>query len=211
MRRCKNCGRLFVVAGHAGTERCDHPADEKGRTCKEIGAFRVCEKNRSKNEAFKVLRREYKKQFAWIRAGKITRDEFYVWSEQTGKSRMSVTSKKSHCQSLWSGRDSYILRLLFDGGRPMTQRYWGDHSPASRKFNMNSKKVLSMQSTRHLVTGALHFVSACYAWAVCQRFYCLIWNGSRRRLIFISRFSKSAPVPAGHRSPNRSGSLTPVP
>ena len=83
MRRCKNCGRLFVVAGHAGTERCDHPADEKGRTCKEIGAFRVCEKNRSKNEAFKVLRREYKKQFAWIRAGKITRDEFYVWSEQT--------------------------------------------------------------------------------------------------------------------------------
>lgn len=87
MRRCKNCGRLFAVTGHGGTEYCDRPADDKGRTCKEIGAFRVWEKSKSTDEAFKVFRREYKKRFAWIKAGRITKDEFYDWSERAREKR----------------------------------------------------------------------------------------------------------------------------
>ena len=75
------------MTGHGGTEYCDRPADEKGRTCKEIGAFRVWEKSKSTDEAFKVFRREYKKRFAWIRAGRITKDEFYEWSERAREKR----------------------------------------------------------------------------------------------------------------------------
>ena len=82
MRVCKNCGCLFAVTGHGGVEYCDRPFDEKGRTCKEIGAFRVWEKSKSEDEVFKVYRREYKKRFAWIRAGRITKEEFYAWSEK---------------------------------------------------------------------------------------------------------------------------------
>lgn len=41
MRRRKNCGRYFVVTGHAGIEYCDRPFDEKGRACKEIGTTAV--------------------------------------------------------------------------------------------------------------------------------------------------------------------------
>jgi hypothetical protein len=82
MRRCKNCGRLF-----GGTEYCDRPADERGRTCREIGAFRVWEKSKSTDEPFKVFRREYKKRFAWIKAGRITKDEFYSWSERAREKR----------------------------------------------------------------------------------------------------------------------------
>lgn len=91
MRVCKNCRRLFAVTGHGGVEYCDRPFDEKGRTCKEIGAFRVWEKSKSKDEVFKVYRREYKKRFAWIKAGKITKDEFYDWSEK-------VREKKAECE-----------------------------------------------------------------------------------------------------------------
>ena len=87
MRRCKNCGRLFAVTGHGGIEYCDRPFDEKGRTCKEIGAFRVWEKSKSTDEPFKVFRREYKKRFAWIKAGRITKDEFYSWSERAREKR----------------------------------------------------------------------------------------------------------------------------
>jgi hypothetical protein len=87
MRRCKNCGRLFAVTGHGGTEYCDRPADERGRTCREIGAFRVWEKSKSTDEPFKVFRREYKKRFAWIKAGRITKDEFYSWSERAREKR----------------------------------------------------------------------------------------------------------------------------
>lgn len=41
---------------------------------------------------FKVYRREYKKRFAWIRAGKITKDEFYAWSE-------NAREKKVECEA----------------------------------------------------------------------------------------------------------------
>lgn len=92
MRACKNCGRLFAVTGHVGVEYCDRPFDEKGRTCKEIGAFRVWEKSKSEDEVFKVYRREYKKRFAWIRAGRITKDEFYAWSEK-------AREKKTECEA----------------------------------------------------------------------------------------------------------------
>lgn len=91
MRVCKNCGWLFAVTGHGGTEYCDRPFDEKGRACKEIGAFRVWEKSKSGDEVFKIYRREYKKRFAWIRAGRITKDEFYAWSEK-------AREKKTECE-----------------------------------------------------------------------------------------------------------------
>lgn len=83
MRVCKNCGRLFAVTGHGGIEYCDRPFDEKGRTCKEIGAFRVWEKSKSDDEVFKIYRREYKKRFAWIRAGRITLEEFEQWLKES--------------------------------------------------------------------------------------------------------------------------------
>lgn len=94
MRVCKNCGRLFAVTGHGGIEYCDRPFDEKGRTCKEIGAFRVWEKSKSEDEVFKVYRREYKKRFAWIKAGKITKDEFYAWSEKARKKKTECEEEK---------------------------------------------------------------------------------------------------------------------
>lgn len=31
---------------------------------------------------FKAYRREYKRRFAWIKAGRISDDDFYAWSEQ---------------------------------------------------------------------------------------------------------------------------------
>lgn len=91
MRVCKNCGWLFAVRGHGGTEYCDRLFDEKGRTCKEIGAFRVWEKSKSDDEVFKIYRWEYKKRFAWIRADRITKDEFYAWSEK-------AREKKAECE-----------------------------------------------------------------------------------------------------------------
>ena len=80
------------MTGRNTAEYCGRVIDEKGRTCKEIGAFRVWEKSKSDDEVFKIYRREYKKRFAWIKAGRITKDEFYAWSER-------VREKKAECDS----------------------------------------------------------------------------------------------------------------
>jgi hypothetical protein len=50
--------------------------------CRDIGAFRQWTKKQSDDPVFKVYRREYKKRFAWIKAGRISDEAFYAWSER---------------------------------------------------------------------------------------------------------------------------------
>lgn len=92
IRVCKNCGRYFAVSGRINTEYCDRPIDDKGRTCKDMGAINVWTEKRKDDEVFKVYRREYKKRFGWIKAGKIEQDAFYAWSEK-------AREKKAKCDA----------------------------------------------------------------------------------------------------------------
>ena len=83
----QNCGLYFAVKGRGTAEYCDITTDGKGRVCKEIGAFVQWSQSKEDDEIFKVYRREYKKRFAWIKAGRITKDEFYDWSERAREKR----------------------------------------------------------------------------------------------------------------------------
>ena len=85
MRVCKNCLRYFAVTGKASTEYCDRVCDSKGRTCREIGAINTWTQRKQGDEVFKEYRREYKKRFARINAGKLTKSAFYAWSEEARK------------------------------------------------------------------------------------------------------------------------------
>ena len=80
MRMCKNCGHWFALTGRPNAEYCEVTRDSKGRTCKEIGAIALWNRNKSGDEVFKVYRREYKKRFAWIKAKRIDPAVFYEWS-----------------------------------------------------------------------------------------------------------------------------------
>ena len=46
------------------------------------GAFQQWTLKQADDPVFKVYRREYKRRFAWIKAGRISDSEFYAWSEQ---------------------------------------------------------------------------------------------------------------------------------
>ncbi len=92
MRVCKNCLRYFAVTGKASTEYCDRVCDSKGRTCREIGAINTWTQRKQGDEVFKEYRREYKKRFARINAGRLTKSAFYAWSEEARK-------KKEDCDS----------------------------------------------------------------------------------------------------------------
>ncbi|HHV32363.1 MAG TPA: hypothetical protein GXX74_08180 [Clostridiales bacterium] len=86
-RVCKNCGKYFALTGYINTQYCDRPFDSAGHTCKEIGALHVWEKKKAENPALKAYSKAYKKRFAWIKYGKITKENFYEWSEQARKKR----------------------------------------------------------------------------------------------------------------------------
>ena len=88
MRICKNCGRYFAIARRSTTEYCNRSIDEKGRTCKDMGSIIQWTKDRANDEVFKVYRREYKRRFAWIKAGRVTAEEFYTWSEKAREKKL---------------------------------------------------------------------------------------------------------------------------
>ena len=85
MRVCKNCLRYFAVTGKASTEYCGRVCDSKGRTCREMGAINTWTQRKQGDEVFKEYRREYKKRFARINAGRLTKSAFYAWSEEARK------------------------------------------------------------------------------------------------------------------------------
>ena len=87
MRVCKNCLRYFAVTGKASTEYCGRVCDSKGRTCREMGAINTWTQRKQGDEVFKEYRREYKKRFARINAGRLTKSAFYAWSEEARKKK----------------------------------------------------------------------------------------------------------------------------
>lgn len=87
MRVCKNCLRYFAVTGKASTEYCGRVCDSKGRICREMGAINTWTQRKQGDEMFKEYRREYKKRFARINAGKLTKSAFYAWSEEARRKK----------------------------------------------------------------------------------------------------------------------------
>lgn len=104
MRRCKNCGRYFALTGHGATEYCGRVADEKGRTCREVGAINTWTRSKQDDEVFKVYRREYKKRFARMKAGKLPPEDFYAWSEK-------AREKKEVCEAGELARETFFKWL----------------------------------------------------------------------------------------------------
>ena len=63
-------------------EYCERPVSRGQQTCREAGAFQQWTKKQSEDPVFKAYRKEYKKRFAWIKAGRISDTDFYAWSER---------------------------------------------------------------------------------------------------------------------------------
>ena len=79
LRRCKNCGRYFAIQIRSTAEYCDRVIDERGRTCKDVGAIALWTKNKKTDTLFNDYRREYKKRFARTKVGKYDTESLYAW------------------------------------------------------------------------------------------------------------------------------------
>ena len=63
-------------------EYCERPVPSGQTRCREIGALKQWTIRQSEDPVFKAYRKEYKRRFAWIKAGRITDEAFYAWSEK---------------------------------------------------------------------------------------------------------------------------------
>ena len=101
VRRCKNCGRYFAQTGRVSAEYCGRPVPKGQQRCRDIGALKQWTLRQANNDAFKAYRKEYKRRFAWIKAGRITDQQFYDWSEQ-------ARAEKKKCDREEISRDAFF-------------------------------------------------------------------------------------------------------
>ena len=67
---------------YTNTEYCEKEYGETDRTAKAIGAAQTYKQKIHENPVNSAYNKEYKKRFAWIKYGEISKDAFYEWSKQ---------------------------------------------------------------------------------------------------------------------------------
>ena len=93
VRRCRNCGRDFPIIGRITAEYCSRPKPS-GKLCRNIAPVQRWAKNSKKDLVFSEYRREYKRHFAWIKAGKISEEQFAAWAKQAKAKKHDCDAEK---------------------------------------------------------------------------------------------------------------------
>ena len=67
---------------------CNEPAPgQGGKTCREIGAAKSFKEKIDNNDIWKVHQRAYKKYFARVSKGKMSKPDFEVWAREAERMR----------------------------------------------------------------------------------------------------------------------------
>ena len=99
-KRCANCGRWFLQKPGATYAYCTGAAPgQDGKTCRKIGASSSFRSKVENNDVWKVHQRAYKKYFARIRSGLMTKGEFEVWSRQAANLRDAALERYARAKS----------------------------------------------------------------------------------------------------------------
>ena len=76
-RQCRLCGRWFLHVQGDKTVYCNRTAPgETDKTCREAGARAVFENKIQSEETWKIYKRAYKKYYARVMKGNLSREEF---------------------------------------------------------------------------------------------------------------------------------------
>ena len=99
-KRCANCGRWFLQKPGATYAYCTGAAPgQDGKTCREIGASSSFRSKVENNDVWKVHQRAYKKYFARIRSGLMTKGEFEAWTRDAEQKRDAALEPYARAES----------------------------------------------------------------------------------------------------------------
>lgn len=77
IRKCRNCGKYFVVNNRKIAYCNRNYAD--GKTCSAVGSIKTFQKKLEKEKELELYNRAYKTHYARRKKGTMTQDEFEVW------------------------------------------------------------------------------------------------------------------------------------
>lgn len=84
IKKCQNCGMYFIPTSKVDEIYCEYPK-EKGKTCRDLGAFQSYTERLKQNKAMGEYRRTYQRLFMQVKKNKGNKEiekEFETWKKQ---------------------------------------------------------------------------------------------------------------------------------
>ena len=100
-RKCKRCGKYFIMKGNYDTHYCDRIADGETRTCQQLAALENYKAKIADNKAVPIYNKYYKRYAARVRVHQLKEDEFNKW-------RYQAITKRDECSDGKISPEEYI-------------------------------------------------------------------------------------------------------
>ncbi len=91
-RKCKRCGRYFIMKGNYDTRFCDRIAEGKTRSCQELAAQENYKKKMAENVALPIYSKYYKRYAARVKVRQIKEADFKKWKYEALVKRDECTA-----------------------------------------------------------------------------------------------------------------------
>lgn len=90
-RKCKRCGKYFIMKGKYDTRYCDRVAEGESRTCQEIAAAENYKSKHADDRATAIYSKYYKRYSARVKVRQIKEADFKKWKYQAITKRDECT------------------------------------------------------------------------------------------------------------------------
>ena len=91
-RKCKRCGKYFIMKGNYGTNYCDRIAEGETRNCQDLAAQENYKKKMADNVAIPLYQKYYKRYAARVRVRQIKEPDFKKW-------KYKAMTKRDECSN----------------------------------------------------------------------------------------------------------------
>lgn len=78
-RKCKRCGKYFIMKGNYDTKYCDRVAEGETRNCQELAAIENYKAKIADNKAIPIYNKYYKRYAARVKVRQIKEPDFKKW------------------------------------------------------------------------------------------------------------------------------------
>lgn len=93
IRRCKNCGKLFVLSGDYNTECCNRIPHGEKYTCKRLMTIKKRKEKVLNNPIIREYEKAYKRYYARVTNKKLSNEDFRLWTEEASKKREEAAAR----------------------------------------------------------------------------------------------------------------------
>ena len=89
-KRCRRCGRYFLLKGNYNTNYCDRIDEGETRTCQQLAAIENYKRRHEGDEAIALYQKYYKRYAARLKVNQIKEEDFNMW-------RYEAMTKRDEC------------------------------------------------------------------------------------------------------------------